>query len=60
LPSTPGGAMVNQTANAISAAIGTNQRDKLVIRDGVVVCSIALIIWAYTMICKKGSILEYH
>ena len=59
LPSKPGGVMLNQTANTITAAIGTNQRAMFVTRMGDDACSITLIIWAYTKWRKKGSALEY-
>ena len=51
--------MMNHTVNAMTAANGTNQRVRLVARVEEVVCSIAFIIWAYTMARKKGSLMEY-
>ncbi len=48
--------MVNHTAKAMIAAIGTNQRASCTLRVGEDVCSIAFIIWAYTMTRKKGSV----
>jgi hypothetical protein len=51
--------MLNQMANTITAARGRNQRAILVTRAEEEICSITFIIWAYTIISKKGSLMEY-